>query len=209
VIYLVGPGGAGKSTVGSGLASRLDLPFIDLDLEFMEHVGDISHHIDHRGYNSYASENVLLCLSILATPGRGVIALSSGFMAYPESVHPAYPALRSYICKSSTTFVLLPSLDLETCVDEIVRRQVARPIGRSLEREEAVIRERHAIYMAIPATKIETMRPVTEIVEQMIAQLPPDNVFDRSRRSEFLMVPPLPLGGPVDAGVRRLYSRLS
>jgi hypothetical protein len=80
--------------------------------------------------------------------------------------------------------VLLPSLDLEACVDEIVRRQVARSIGRTPEREEAVIRERHAIYMAIPATKIETMRPVTEIVEQMIAQLSPNNVFDRSRRFE-------------------------
>ena len=174
MIHLVGPGGAGKSTVGSELASRLDLPFIDLDLEFTKHVGDISHHIDHRGYHSYASENVRLCLSIIATPGHGVIALSSGFMAYPESVHPDYPALRSVICKSPTTFVLLPSLDLETCVDEIVRRQVARPIGRSPEREEAVIRDRYAIYLAIPATKIETMRPVTEIVEQMIAQLSPN-----------------------------------
>jgi shikimate kinase len=184
VINLVGPGGAGKSTVGSELASRLDLPFIDLDLEFMEHVGDISHHINHRGYHSYASENVRLCLSIMATSGQGVIALSSGFMAYPESVHPAYPALRSDISKSPTTFVLLPSLDLETCVDEIVRRQVARPIGRSPEREEAVIHERYGIYMAIPATKIETMRPVTEVVEQMIAQLPPIKVYERSRRSE-------------------------
>ena len=130
VIHLVGPGGAGKSTVGSALASRLDLLFIDLDLEFMEHIGDISHHIDHRGYHSYASENVRLCLSIMARPRHGVIALSSGFMAYPESVHPAYPALRSDICTSPTTFVLLPSFDLEACVDEIVRRQVARPIGR-------------------------------------------------------------------------------
>ena len=178
MIHLVGPGGAGKSTVGSELASRLDLPFIDLDLEFMEHIGDISDHIAHRGYNSYASENVRLCLSILATPGQGVIALSSGFMAYPESVHPAYPVFRSGISKSPMTFVLLPSLDLEACVDEIVRRQVARPIGRSPEREEAVIRERHAIYLAIPATKIETLRPVTEIVDQMIAQLPPNNVFN-------------------------------
>ena len=184
MIHLIGPGGAGKSTVGSELASRLDLPFIDLDLEFMEHIGDISHHIDHHGYHSYASENVQLCLSIVATPRHGVIALSSGFMAYPESVHPAYPALRSDICKSPTTFVLLPSLALEACVDEIVRRQVARPIGRSPEREEAVIRERYAVYMAIPVTRIETMRPVAEIVEQMITQLPPNNVFNRSRRFE-------------------------
>ena len=175
MILIVGPGGAGKSTVGSELAPRLDIPFIDLDLEFMERVGDISHHIDHRGYHSYASENVRLCLSILATPGHAVIALSSGFMAYPEGVHPAYPALRSEICNSPTTFVLLPSLDLEECVGEIVRRQVARPIGRSPEREEAVIRDRYAIYMAVPARKIETMRPVTEIVEQVIAQLPSNN----------------------------------
>jgi shikimate kinase len=181
MILIVGPGGAGKSTVGSELASSLDLPFIDLDVEFTKHVGDISHHIDHRGYHSYASENVRLCLSIMAERGHGVIALSSGFMAYPESVHPAYPALRSDICKSPTTFVLLPSLELEACVYEIVRRQVARPIGRSPEKEEAVIRERYAIYMSIPATKIETMRPVTEIVEQMIAQLPANNLFDERK----------------------------
>src|SRR5215210_6476887 len=64
VIHLVGPGGAGKSTVGSALASRLDLLFIDLDLEFMEHIGDISHHIDHRGYHSYGSENADDAISI-------------------------------------------------------------------------------------------------------------------------------------------------
>src|SRR5215471_4914311 len=112
VIHIVGPGGAGKSTVGSELARSLGLPFIDLDRKFEEHVGDISHHIDHCGYQSYASENVRLYLSIMATHRQGVIALSSGFMIYPKSVHPVYPALCSDICKSSVTFVLLPSLDL-------------------------------------------------------------------------------------------------
>lgn len=185
MIHLVGPGGAGKSTVGSELASRLDLPFIDLDLEFMEHVGDVSHHIDRRGYHSYASENVRLCLSIMSTPRDAVIALSSGFMTYPVSIHPAYAGLRSDICKSSTTFVLFPSLDLEACVDEIVRRQIARPFGRSSEIEEAVIRQRYPIYKAIPATKIETMRTVTEIVKQIIARLPPDKVLEGVAEADF------------------------
>ncbi len=65
MIHLVGPGGAGKSTIGSELASGLAiLPFIDLDLEFTEHVGDISHHIDHRGYHYLRlRENVRLCRS--------------------------------------------------------------------------------------------------------------------------------------------------
>ena len=188
MIHLVGPGGAGKSTAGSKLASRLNLPFIDLDIEFKKHAGDISHYINHRGYHAYAFENVRLCLSILATPKDGVTALSSGFMTYPESVHPAYPALRSDLCKSLTTFVLLPSLGLEACVDEIVRRQVARAIGRTAEREEAVIRERYAIYMEIAATKIETMRPVSEIVEEIIARMPPDKDMHRSRRSALRIV---------------------
>ena len=183
MIHLVGPGGAGKSTVGSELATRLGLPFIDLDLEFKKQVGDISHYINHCGYHSYASENVRLCLSLMATPMHGVIALSSGFMAYPDNFHPAYPAIRSDICKSPTTFVLLPSLDQEACVNEIVRRQVARPFGRTAEIEEAVIRERYVIYLGIPATKIETMRPVTEIVEQIIAQLPPNHDKQRSRQA--------------------------
>jgi shikimate kinase len=120
----------------------------------------------------------------MATPGHGVIALSSEFMTYPERVHPVYPALRSDIGQRATTFVLLPAFKLEACVDEIVRRQVARPIGRSPEREEAVIRERYAIYMAIPARKLETKRPVTELVEQLMAQLPPNKIFNRNRRGE-------------------------
>ena len=44
VIHLVGPGGAGKSTVGSALASRLDLLFIDLDLIHGAHRRYFSSH---------------------------------------------------------------------------------------------------------------------------------------------------------------------
>src|SRR5207237_317566 len=33
-IRLIGPGGAGKTTVGAALAERLAIPFLDLDAEF-------------------------------------------------------------------------------------------------------------------------------------------------------------------------------
>jgi shikimate kinase len=106
----------------------------------------------------------------------GVMALSSGFMTYPERIHPAYNALRTEIASSVSTFVLLPSLDREVCVAETVRRQVTRPFRRSREREEAVIRERYSTYMALPAAKVETMRPVDEVVEEIASRLPPNDM---------------------------------
>jgi hypothetical protein len=54
-------------------------------------------------------------------------------MNYPESIQPRYAAVRSEIAAGLTTFVLLPSLDFETCVKETVRRQIARPFGRLRE----------------------------------------------------------------------------
>lgn len=172
MIQLIGPGGAGKSTVGRELAAHLGLPFIDLDHEFRARVGDISDHIHYRGYETYALANVRVYLSLPPVTGGAVIVLSSGFMTYPENIHPCYATIRAEISKSSSTFVLLPSLDREACVRETVRRQIARPFAGPPEKEEAVIRERYAAYMVIPARKIETMRPLSEILEQIIDLLP-------------------------------------
>ena len=52
-----------------------------------------------------------------------------------------------------------------------VRRQMARPFGRSSVKEEAVIRARFEIYMAMPMRKIETMRPVATAVDEVVAAL--------------------------------------
>jgi shikimate kinase len=175
MIHLVGPGGAGKSTVGVPLASRLESEFVDLDRQFMDRAGDISNWIDERGYHHYARENVETYLSIRSEPmSSAIVALSSGFMTYPEDIHPEYLGLRSAVSASPMTFILLPSLDLEICVAETVRRQVARPFGRTPEHEEAVIRERFTKYMEIPAKKVETMRPVEEIVTEIVDELPPN-----------------------------------
>jgi shikimate kinase len=169
-IHLVGPGGAGKSTVGALLSDRLNTPFVDLDRRFRECAGDISDYLQRRGYQAYARKNVDVYRSIAAK--SGVMALSSGYMTYTEEVHPSYAEIRAAIAESSSTIVLLPSLDVETCVAEIVRRQVHRPLGLVASREEAKIRERFTIYMALPALKVTTLQSPDAVVTEIIKVLP-------------------------------------
>ena len=172
MIRLIGPGGSGKSTIGALLAARLDLKFLDLDRHFADRVGDISDYIGAHGYEKYSRENVAAYWSLVrAETPPDVVALSSGFMTYSPDIHPEYPTLRHEIERSPTTFVLLPSVDRDVCVGETVRRQVGRPFGRSRSREEAVIRARFEIYMAMPARKIETMRHVVAVVDEIVAAL--------------------------------------
>jgi shikimate kinase len=178
-IALIGPGGAGKTTVGELVAKRLGIAFIDLDQRFAIRAGEISDYIDRFGYDAYARENVDTYTSLLHE-GKGpvVAALSSGFMTYPRDIHPQYARLRAAIDESPTTFVLIPSLDCDTCVAETVRRQLARPFARSAGREEAVIRERFPIYVGLRARKIETMGPLMAVVDELLVTIRGERVLE-------------------------------
>jgi shikimate kinase len=176
MIRLIGPGGAGKSTIGALLAERLEVPFLDLDRHFAGRLGDISEYISRHGYDAYARENVdAYCWLSRGGSCPDVVALSSGFMTYAADIHPEYGRVRRELEGGAYTFVLLPSLDRELCVSETVRRQVARPFARSPEREETVIRARFEIYKALPMRKVETMRPTAVIVNEIVATLSPGN----------------------------------
>jgi shikimate kinase len=171
-IQLIGPGGAGKSTIGARLAKRLGLAFLDLDRHLAGRVGDIGECINRNGYDAYARANVEAYCSLRVAGSRPrVHALSSGFMTYASDVHPDYGAIRREIEAHPSTFVLLPSLDREVCVAETVRRQLSRPFARTAAREELVIRQRFEIYSALPIRKIETMRPLDEVVHELASAL--------------------------------------
>jgi shikimate kinase len=148
------------------MAHRLGLAFLDVDQHLADRVADIGEFINRHGYHVYARENVDTYCS-LEREGRtpGVVALSSGFMNYARDFHPAYSRICRQIEQHPNTFVLLPSLNREVCIAETVRRQIARRFGRSAAKEEAVIRSRFGIYMAVPARKVESLRPPSEVVD--------------------------------------------
>src|SRR5437867_1297539 len=161
---------------GALLAARLGVSFDDLDRYFSERVGDISEFIEEHGYDNYARENIEDYCSLLRHENRlGVMALSSGFMTYELVAHPEYSRVRSEVELCPNTFALLPSLDREVCVSETVLRPIARPFGRSALREEAVIRARFEVYRVMPVRKVETMRPVSAVVDELVVALASEN----------------------------------
>jgi len=183
MIQLVGPGGAGKTTVGRALAERVGIAFVDLDEQFAARAGDISAYLTVHGYQAYAAQNVQIYLDTLgALRDEAVIALSSGFMTYPDAAHPAYQELNRDIVASPLTLVLLPSFDLETCVAETVRRQLRRPFSRSAEREEQVIRARFGVYRGLAARQFETEGSVDAVVDGLVAHLLPNTACSRRRQ---------------------------
>jgi len=172
MIHLVGPGASGKSTVGNALAKRLGWRFVDLDAEFMRRFGDINGYIEQTGYEAYAGQNLELGRELISRAGdASVIALSSGFMVYPLDINPEYQALRQYLNSSPSTFVLLASLEFESCVAETVRRQLMRPFSGSAAEEERKVRERFPIYSALPVKKVATVGTVEETVEKICSML--------------------------------------
>lgn len=172
MIQLIGPGGAGKTTTGAALADRLDKRFVDLDSMFVALHGDVGAFIDAYGYDAYAARNIEVYLSLYAaSQAPGVLALSSGFMVYPDNIHPGYPAIREAIASSPRSFLLLPAPDLETCVSETVRRQLQRPFARTPQREEHVIRQRYPIYCKLAVPRIMTNVPVGTVVETIVGLL--------------------------------------
>lgn len=168
MIHLIGPGGAGKSTVGPYVAALLGSPALDLDRAFDAAHGDIDHFIDAHGYAAYAAANVETYL-VSRSRAPGVLVLSSGFMVYPASVYAGVQELQQQIAAAPTTVLLLPSIDLEACVAETVRRQASRPLAihRPAAREEEVIRQRFAQYRKLGSRVVTTMQPVETVAREI------------------------------------------
>ena len=80
VVFLVGPMGAGKSTIGRLLAAELDLPFLDSDRVIEERTGaDIPWIFDVEGEQGFRDREAAV-LAELAVEKGVVLATGGGIV---------------------------------------------------------------------------------------------------------------------------------
>jgi shikimate kinase len=148
VIFLVGPGGAGKSTVGPVLAASLALPFADLDQEFCARIQHIPDYVDQRGYREYCQANSQLAATVVTERAEGlVLATSSGFLVH-DGCDDIVERNAALVRRTGTSVFLLPHHDMEEAVHIVAHRQLQRYPGRDADAELRIARDRCHRYLA-------------------------------------------------------------
>jgi len=160
-LFLQGPGGVGKSTLGRELAQRLGWPLIDLDLEFCEQLQSIGRFIADHGYPRYRAEN-------LALAGR-LFVTSSGFLA--AEPHSADHQSARRIVAGGYGVTLLPSLDIDVATAIVVTRQLRRGFGLEQASEERKFRQRFHIYHQAGAMLVVSTDAAAAIAEELLDRL--------------------------------------
>src|SRR5215217_6132884 len=127
-IFLIGPGGVGKSTLGRLLATHSDRTAVDLDLEFCDRIGEIGAFIRKDGYQRYRELNLALAKDLVAAqPAPIVFVTSSGFLAAAEDTQDYRQAFA--LVGTGYSICLLPSLDRDTATEIVASRQLLRGFG--------------------------------------------------------------------------------
>jgi shikimate kinase len=165
-IFIIGPGGVGKSTSGKLLAKKIGYELVDLDLEFMNRVGHIGSFIESFGYEQYAYKNSELFYSLVDNYTDLVFVLSSGFLVHKGLKELVFKHSKT-IKTNGTSVLLLPSKDINEAVEIVVKRQINRGFGLKEELERKKIEERYIEYSNFGDIKIYSHDTPENIAEEM------------------------------------------
>jgi shikimate kinase len=169
-LAIIGPGGAGKSSLGTQLAPLLNHAVTDLDHEFSRRIGDIGAFIRDEGYETYKLRNSALATQImseLAAPT--LLVASSGFLS-SDNPKAALDANRQLI-ERCYSICLLPSRDIVESIGVIVERQSTRPFALNNAHEESTIRARYPIYAREGDLLVFSMEPSSDIAAAIVRLL--------------------------------------
>lgn len=161
-IFLVGPMGAGKSSVGKELARQLDMDFYDTDEVIEQRAGaDIGWIFDLEGESGFRKREEIVIADLTQ---HSHIVLATGGGSIVDEVN------RKALASRGTVVYLELSLDYQktrTLYD------VRRPLLRVDNRQEVLIRlmeEREPLYQSIADFRVLTDdRSVRKVVGDIIA----------------------------------------
>jgi len=166
-IFLIGPGGVGKTTCGIILAKLLNHSFIDLDKEFIKCVENIDDFIRAYGHEKYRLMNSKLFYKLLSKNLQNfVFSLSSGFLVY-ENTNEITLKHKKPLKENGITILLLPSKSLDESMEIVVKRQLLRGLGLNKKREEIKFIQRFPTYKDLGDIKIFSYDKPEIIAEKM------------------------------------------
>jgi 3-dehydroquinate synthase len=145
-IFLYGPPGSGKTTLGRGLAQALGMPFWDLDNQIESRAGKtIVEIFDGEGEASFRQHELAALREAVEksdTNSYMVIALGGGALVNP--------AARSVA--ESNGLVLCLEANVETLLARMAAEEGLRPllVGNTAERLKRLLRERGEHYHSFP-----------------------------------------------------------
>lgn len=159
-IFLVGPMGAGKSTIGRALAKELKLQFYDSDEVIEERAGaDIAWIFDIEGEEGFRQREIKV-ISELTQKNNIVLATGGGVIISPEN--------RTLLAARGTVIYLKTSLEQQY---ERTKRDTRRPLLQTenlTERLEELREERQPFYEELADISFETDKLTVKAVANNI-----------------------------------------
>ena len=163
-VVLVGLMGAGKTSIGRRLATRLGMPFVDADAEIEAAAGEsISDIFARHGEQAFRDGERRVIARLLDRPPH-VLATGGGAFLDPET--------RAKITASGTSVWLRASI--ETLVRRLEKSRTQRPLlasGDLRERVNQLMEERYPIYAQAEIVIDTGEGPHEPVVEAILTAL--------------------------------------
>jgi len=162
-VAVIGPMGAGKSSIGRKLAKRLGVPFVDTDQRIVAQHGSIAELFAERGEPAFRAIERAVVADALA--GGGVVALGGGAVLDP--------ATRDDL--AACTVVLL-TVD-EAAVAARLANGTRPLLVDGLASWRRIADERAATYAALADVVVDTSRrPMAHLVDELAERLASEEV---------------------------------
>ena len=168
-LILIGPTGAGKTTVGRLLATKLKVPFLDLDEEIEERCGaDIPWIFDVEGEVGFRDREARIFAEFV-DKGPVVVSTGAGVVLRRENQE---------LLKRHQSYVIWLQADLKTQVDRL-KNDKNRPLLQVADPKaklRAMATEREPLYRGYSSIQVQTRRThpsviVRQIMEQIERQI--------------------------------------